>query len=180
MKFLRDRELHVQLLLLLPLTMAAAGVGFSRSHQAGRLALGLCALFALVLLCSAWRRYRTMEALCQDLDRILHGESGVDLDAYDEGAWSILHSQLTKLLTRLREQADRLQGDKDQMAAFLADVSHQIRTPLTALNLLGSQLADPSLSPDKRRTTSRELRQQLDRLDYLRYKIQNGKTDDRT
>ncbi len=26
-----------------------------------------------------------MEALCQDLDRILHGESGVDLDAYDEG-----------------------------------------------------------------------------------------------
>lgn len=108
-----------------------------------------------------------MEALCQDLDRILHGESGVDLDAYDEGAWSILHSQLTKLLTRLREQADRLQGDKDQMAAFLADVSHQIRTPLTALNLLGSQLADPSLSPDKRRTTSRELRQQLDRLDWL-------------
>ena len=158
MKFLRDRELHVQLLLLLPLTMAAAGVGFSRSHQAGCLALGLCALFALVLLGSAWRRYRTMEALCQDLDRILHGESGVDLDAYDEGAWSILHSQLTKLLTRLREQADRLQGDKDQMAAFLADVSHQIRTPLTALNLLGSQLADPSLSPDKRRTTSRELR----------------------
>ena len=167
MKFLRDRELHVQLLLLLPLTMAAAGVGFSRSHQAGCLALGLCALFALVLLGSAWRRYRTMEALCQDLDRILHGESGVDLDAYDEGAWSILHSQLTKLLTRLREQADRLQGDKDQMAAFLADVSHQIRTPLTALNLLGSQLADPSLSPDKRRTTSRELRQQLDRLDWL-------------
>lgn len=77
MKFLRDRELHVQLLLLLPLTMAAAGVGFSRSHQAGCLALGLCALFALVLLGSAWRRYRTMEALCQDLDRILHGESGV-------------------------------------------------------------------------------------------------------
>ena len=56
MKFLRDRELHVQLLLLLPLTMAAAGVGFSRSHQAGCLALGLCALFALVLLGSAWRR----------------------------------------------------------------------------------------------------------------------------
>ncbi|MFR0733231.1 MAG: histidine kinase dimerization/phospho-acceptor domain-containing protein [Oscillospiraceae bacterium] len=53
------------------------------------------------------------------------------------------------------------------MAAFLADVSHQIRTPLTALNLLGSQLADPSLSPDKRRTASRELRRQLDRLDWL-------------
>lgn len=108
-----------------------------------------------------------MEALCHEPGPDSPRESGVDLDAYDDGAWSILHSQLTKLLTRLREQADRLQGDKDQMAAFLADVSHQIRTPLTALNLLGSQLADPSLSPDKRRTTSRELRQQLDRLDWL-------------
>ena len=59
-----------------------------------------------------------MEALCQDLDRILHGESGVDLDAYDEGAWSILHSQLTKLLTRLREQADRLQGTRTKWPRF--------------------------------------------------------------
>lgn len=167
MRFLRDRELHGQLLLLLPMTLAAAGLGFSRAPQAGCLALGLCAVFALVLLWSAWRRYRTMEALCQDLDRILHGDASVNLDAYDEGAWSILHSQLTKLLIRLREQTDQLQGDKDQMAAFLADVSHQIRTPLTALNLLGSQLADPSLPPDKRRATGRELRQQLGRLDWL-------------
>ena len=129
MRFLRDRELHGQLLLLLPMTLAAAGLGFSRAPQAGCLALGLCAVFALVLLWSAWRRYRTMEALCQDLDRILHGDASVNLDAYDEGAWSILHSQLTKLLIRLREQTDQLQGDKDQMAAFLADVSHQIRTP---------------------------------------------------
>ena len=97
--------------------------GLFRSHQAGRLALGLCALFALE---ASGQR---LEAL-PDHGGLVPGpgpdsprESGVDLDAYDEGAWSILHSQLTKLLTRLREQADRLQGDKDQMAAFLADVS---------------------------------------------------------
>ena len=165
MKCFQDRELHGQLLFLLPLTLVAVWVGFSLAPQAGYLALGLCALFGLTLVWSAWRRYRTMDALCQDLDLLLHGATGINLDAYDEGAWSILHSQLTKLLIRLQEQADQLQRDQDKMSAFLADVSHQIRTPLTALNLLGSQLAEPALPPEQRRSASRELRRQLERLD---------------
>ena len=98
MKCFQDRELHGQLLFLLPLTLVAVWVGFSLAPQAGYLALGLCALFGLTLVWSAWRRYRTMDALCQDLDLLLHGATGINLDAYDEGAWSILHSQLTKLL----------------------------------------------------------------------------------
>lgn len=167
MKCFQDRELHGQLLFLLPLTLAATWAGFSLTPQAGFLALGLCTLFGLMLIGSAWRRYRTMEALCQDLDLLLHGATGINLDAYDEGAWSILHSQLTKLLVRLQEQADQLQGDKDKLSAFLADVSHQIRTPLTALNLLGSQLAEPALPPEQRRAAGRELRRQLERLDWL-------------
>lgn len=167
MKCFQDRELHGQLLFLLPLTLAATWAGFSLTPQAGFLALGLCTLFGLMLIGSAWRRYRTMEALCQDLDLLLHDATGINLDAYDEGAWSILHSQLTKLLIRLQEQADQLQGDKDKLSAFLADVSHQIRTPLTALNLLGSQLAEPALPPEQRRAAGRELRRQLERLDWL-------------
>ena len=110
MKCFQDRELHGQLLFLLPLTLVAVWVGFSLAPQAGYLALGLCALFGLTLVWSAWRRYRTMDALCQDLDLLLHGATGINLDAYDEGAWSILHSQLTKLLIRLQEQADQLQS----------------------------------------------------------------------
>lgn len=60
MKCFQDRELHGQLLFLLPLTLVAAWVGFSLAPQAGYLALGLCALFGLTLVWSAWRRYQTM------------------------------------------------------------------------------------------------------------------------
>ena len=145
MKFLADRETRRQLLTLLVLAAAGGWLGFSLSWQAGCLVLALCCLFSLMTLRCTWRRYRSTEALCADLDRLLHGDSSVCLDAYTEGAWSLLHSQLTKLLIRLQEQASRSEQDKKKLAAFLADISHQIRTPLTALNLLGTQLADPSL-----------------------------------
>ena len=137
MKFLADRETRRQLLTLLVLAAAGGWLCFSLSWQAGCLVLALCCLFSLMTLRCTWRRYRSTEALCADLDRLLHGDSSVCLDAYTEGAWSLLHSQLTKLLIRLQEQASRSEQDKKKLAAFLADISHQIRTPLTALNLLG-------------------------------------------
>lgn len=167
MKFLADRETRRQLLTLLVLAAAGGWLGFSLSWQAGCLVLALCCLFSLMTLRCTWRRYRSTEALCADLDRLLHGDSSVCLDAYTEGAWSLLHSQLTKLLIRLQEQASRSEQDKKKLAAFLADISHQIRTPLTALNLLGTQLADPSLPAEKRQGTGRELQRQLERLDWL-------------
>ena len=52
MKCFQDRELHGQLLFLLPLTLVAVWVGFSLAPQAGYLALGLCALFGLTLVWS--------------------------------------------------------------------------------------------------------------------------------
>ena len=167
MKFLADRETRRQLLTLLVLAAAGGWLGFSLSWQAGCLVLALCCLFSLMTLRCTWRRYRAPEALCADLDRLLHGDSSDCLDAYTEGAWSLLHSQLTKLLIRLQEQASRSEQDKKKLAAFLADISHQIRTPLPALNLLGTQLADPSLPAEKRQGTGRELQRQLERLDWL-------------
>ncbi len=112
MKFLADRETRRQLLTLLVLAAAGGWLGFSLSWQAGCLVLALCCLFSLMTLRCTWRRYRSTEALCADLDRLLHGDSSVCLDAYTEGAWSLLHSQLTKLLIRLQEQASRSEQDK--------------------------------------------------------------------
>ncbi len=118
MKFLADRETRRQLLTLLVLAAAGGWLGFSLSWQAGCLVLALCCLFSLMTLRCTWRRYRSTEALCADLDRLLHGDSSVCLDAYTEGAWSLLHSQLTKLLIRLQEQASRSEQDKKMICSL--------------------------------------------------------------
>lgn len=158
---------RVRLLSLIPLALLGGGIGFFLSPQAGSLALGLCACFGLLTAWDDWQQKRTAHQLCQELDRLLHGANTANLDAYTEGAWSVLRSQLLKLMTRLQEQADQLSLDKTQLATFLADISHQLRTPLTAMNLLAAQLAQPELPEDKRRQAGRELRQQLERVDWL-------------
>lgn len=158
---------RVRLWSLIPLALLGGGIGFFLSPQAGVLTLGLCACFGLLTAWDDWRQKRIAHQLCQELDRLLHGANTANLDAYTEGAWSVLRSQLLKLMTRLQEQADQLSSDKTQLATFLADISHQLRTPLTAMNLLAAQLAQPELPEDKRRQAGRELRQQLERVDWL-------------
>ena len=167
MKLWQDPGFRRQAAVLSLLALAGGAAGFALSLEAGILALALCAAFFLLTAGFSWRRYKTMEQLCQDLDRLLHGNTAVNLDAYTEGAWSVLHSQLTKLIGQLLDQADLLAKDKVRLSGFLADISHQIRTPLTALNLLGAQLAGSGLPEEKRRQAGRELRRQLERLDWL-------------
>lgn len=164
---LRDPIFRRQGLALLLLTALGAGLGFCLSPSAGLLALGLCHSFFLLLLQGYRRQRATLERLCADLNRILHGDTSVNLDAYSEGNWSVLHNQLEKLLGQLLEQSELLTRDKSRLAASIADISHQIRTPLTALNLLAARLSAPELPEEARRNAGRDLRRQLERLDWL-------------
>ena len=55
---------------------------------------------------------------------------------------SILQSEVTKMTLRLREQNDALKQEKAHLADSLADIAHQLRTPLTSVNLVLSLLAN--------------------------------------
>lgn len=61
---------------------------------------------------------------------MLHGDSTMSLNDYSEGELSILHSEIYKMTIRLREQQQTLTREKEYLADSIADISHQIRTPL--------------------------------------------------
>ena len=79
----------------------------------------------------------------------------------------VLQSEIYKMTVRLREQQQKLQDDKIYLAESIADISHQIRTPLTSVNLLVSFLSEADLSDAKRRKFSQELYDQLSRIEWL-------------
>lgn len=137
---------------------------------AGLLAGGLAALGGLCLL-GIWisftgRRYRRLEQLSSDLDRLLHGGREVNLEQYREGELSILMNQVQKLLLRLTEQADVLKREKVYLSDSLADISHQLKTPLTSLHLILLRLRDTQDEQERRRLAC-EGAGLLDRLDWL-------------
>lgn len=143
---------------------------------AGLLAVStLCGL--LVLLCGAAlgvvhavftrRRYRAIAALSRQMDDILHGQERVRIDENDEGELSILASEVQKMTVRLRENADALRSDKRYLTRAMEDIFHQLRTPMTAMNLEVSLLRAEELPYERRIQLTRELKCQLEHVSWL-------------
>ena len=97
-------------------------------------ALGL--IFALTHLVFSAKRYGRISALSESIDRILHDTDAALKTDNDEGELSVLVSEVQKMTVRLREQTDLLQADKIRLTDAIADIFHQIRTPLTSMNLI--------------------------------------------
>jgi signal transduction histidine kinase len=100
------------------------------------------------------------------LRRIDAGDYSLDVRDNGEGSFSLLKNDLYKVTVRLREQAELLQKDKTALSNLIADISHQIKTPLTSLGVLADLLAEDPPEEDRRAFVER-LRAQLGRIQWL-------------
>ena len=90
-----------------------------------------------------------------------------DFQKYTEGELAALESQIGKMVNLLREQARGLQEDKLLLKNAMADLSHQLKTPMTSLHLIVSMLADEELSQKQRVDYVEYGTQLLNRIDWL-------------
>ncbi len=163
----RNKEFVGLGVLALVFWAATVAVGAWLSPAAAGMA-AVCGLFWNgVLVFWQRRRYDSMRRLAKELDKVLHGEKLEDMAHFKEGDLEILRSQIWKMTLRLQEQAELLQEEKTGLAHALADISHQIRTPLTAANILLERLKNPVLSGEERRRLFYETEQMLDKIQWL-------------
>ena len=167
MKLLKNKEVRGALLWQLLISAAACTVCFFFDVRAGLTAVVLSLLLMLIFCISTYKRYQRISSLADDIDQVLHGDSSIDFDSYSEGELSILHSEIYKMTVRLREQQQKLLSDKEYLADSLADISHQIRTPLTSINLLVERLSATGLTDECRHQLANELYELLGRIDWL-------------
>jgi signal transduction histidine kinase len=134
---------------------------------AGLALVGLiCAGFVFLLV-----RYQRMVSaqvagLSVYLRQIDAGDYSLDVRDNGEGSFSLLKNDLYKVTVRLREQAELLQKDKTALSNLIADISHQIKTPLTSLRVLADLLAEDPPEEDRHVFVER-LRAQLGRIQWL-------------
>lgn len=167
MKLSRNTEVLKGLFLYAFLSLIASMAAFLWHAAFGVFTLILCLVLTAAHLLTVYRRYRHIAELSYDIDKILHGDSRVSLDEYAEGELGILQSEIYKMTVRLREQKQKLVEDRTYLADSIADISHQIRTPLTSINLLVSFLSEPEISVDRRLKLTQELYALLSRIDWL-------------
>lgn len=134
---------------------------------AGALCLAMGIILLTVYLLTEKKRHDKISHLCNEIDRILTGGEQIKLDDFSEGDLSILQSEIRKLTIRLSGQNTMLRSDKILMKDSIADISHQLRTPFTTMNLVLSMLAKPNLSRQETARYVRELSKLLSRTDWL-------------
>jgi len=112
------------------------------------------------------RRYRIVRGIEAYARAIAEGGSSLDIRDNDEGEFSRMKNEIYKITTMLREQAERLERDQRSLAASIADISHQLKTPLTSLSVM-TDLLEGNPAADKRAEFVQRIRSQLRRMEWL-------------
>lgn len=164
---LRNREIKIQLVVMCLISIAAIAAATFISLAAAVL---IFITSALLIGCSfihtSWR-YREIEKLSGYLRQISGGDYSLDVRDNQEGELSILKNDIYKVTLRLSEHSSILQQDKRKLTDAISDISHQLKTPLTSMMMMADLLSDADLPVVKRTEFTRNIRIQLERIEWL-------------
>lgn len=128
------------------------------------LCMGLAAAGLLFGLSQWLRARRQLERMDRMLDRAIDG-SFLE-SSFDESVPSALESKMSRFLNGSASSARNLAEEKSKIAALIADVSHQTKTPIANLLLYASLLAESELTPEQR-AQAEALKTQAEKLSFL-------------
>lgn len=163
---LRNREFRQFAILFFLIAAAAVTLGFAINTAGGILAIASAAAFGTAFFAFTKARYKSIAQISDQIDLVLHNADYLYIGESDEGELSILQSEIKKMTLRIREQNNALKREKEHLADSLADIAHQLRTPLTSVNLILSLLEN---NPDEneRKALIRETKELFVQMDWL-------------
>ena len=112
------------------------------------------------------RRYRDIECLNNYLSDVCAGVFRLDVPDNAEGELSILKNNLYKIMLLLNSQNDALRKDKTYLSESLADISHQLKTPLTSITMM-CDLLKTETDPENREKFTSVIESQTEKMNWL-------------
>ena len=163
---MKNKELYIPIIISVSVTAVAAAVCFSFSNSAALICaavgIAIIAVFAFFTI----KRYRAIANLNDYLSLVCSGNYDLDIENNTEGELSILQNNLYKVITQLKTQNEVIEADKLYLADSLADISHQLKTPLTSM-LVVSELLENEADPDKRKEFTDIINSQCEKMSWL-------------
>lgn len=130
------------------------------------LVLLTCSAFIMAVLLFLKKQYGQIREISCYAGKINTGDYSLDIRDNREGDLSILKNEIYKITTMLKEQSTALKRDKILLADSLADISHQLKTPLTSLFVLNDLLSEDPSEQNREKYLDR-MRSQLKRVEWL-------------
>ncbi len=148
-------------------TTAAAAIGcLFLNKYAALLCFALGFVITIVFIVITQSRYEKLNELNNYLSLVCSGNFDLDIADNSEGELSILKNNLYKVIVLLRTQNDALIKDKVYLADSLADISHQLKTPLTSIMVM-TDLLKEDIDSNKKKEFVNVIENQSDKMKWL-------------
>ena len=163
---MNDREIRIILIISSVLTAVLSVICAFFSEICALLCLTLGIILIIIFTVVTKRRYKNLNDLNDYLSLVCKGIYDMNIDDNTEGELSILKNNLYKVITLLQSQNEYLKNDKLYLADSIADISHQLKTPLTSMMVM-CELLENEENPDKRQEFVSVINNQLSKMKWL-------------
>ena len=163
---MNDKEIRIVLIVSSVLTVVLSIICAFFSKICAVLCLTLGIILTMIFAVVTKRRYKNLNDLNDYLSLVCKGIYDMNIDDNTEGELSILKNNLYKVITLLQSQNEYLKNDKLYLADSIADISHQLKTPLTSMMVM-CELLENEENPDKRQEFVAVINNQLSKMKWL-------------
>lgn len=113
------------------------------------------------------RKNREINELISYLKKINEGIYNLELLNNEEGDLSILKNEIYKTTVSLKTSLEKEAQDKLKLKDNLANIAHQIKTPLTSITLMIDMILEENLTKEKEREFLKDMRREIDNTNFL-------------
>lgn len=104
--------------------------------------IGLALSIILLYLKHEKNQNKEIKKIVKCIEEINKKNYSINIDENSEDELSILKNELYKITIMLKEDAENSKKDKLKLKDSLSDISHQLKTPLTSINIMLDNILD--------------------------------------
>lgn len=114
------------------------------------------------------KRDKSLRSINKYLDKVNNGNYELKIEDNGEDEISRLRNELYKTTILLRESAENSEKEKTNLNNSLADISHQLKTPLTSIRIMLDNIEEnPNMDEKTRNEFIEEISRQIDWISSL-------------
>lgn len=125
-------------------------------------------IIVIIFLRYNYLKDKEIDSITKSIKKINQGNYKLNIDAMTEDELSILKSELYKIMVKLKESSLNEYQEKVELKNNLADISHQLKTPLTSILIILDNLIDnPNMDILVRQEFIREIKREILNISFL-------------
>lgn len=128
------------------------------------LSLGAGIVLLTILFISTVKFNKIMEKANSDILKFMNGEYEIRLDDNKEGNFSKLFSAINMMATSLITHIIKEKQNKEFLKDIISDISHQLKTPLAALEMYNEIILDENIENEVVNNFNLKIKSELERM----------------